>query len=105
MSNLLEFLLLWLELLFTLILKLILNQKNRNKINLIFSVVKTIFFFGIKNKKQNPSTFVNHSNENAIVSNKDKSKNIQKTKEKNELNLSEKNNAVANNAKEKANQQ
>lgn len=58
----------------------------------------------IKNKKQNPSTFVNHSHENAVVSNKDKSKKSQNSSEKNELNLNEKNNAVANNAKEKANQ-
>lgn len=58
----------------------------------------------IKNKKQKASTFVNHSNENAVVSNKDKRKNSQNFSEKTELNLNEKNNAVANNAQEKANQ-
>ena len=58
----------------------------------------------IKNKKQNASTFVNNSNENVVVSNKDKSKKSQNSSEKNKLNLNEKNNTVANNAQEKANQ-
>jgi hypothetical protein len=58
----------------------------------------------IKNKKQNPFFFVNNSNENAVVSNKNKSKNSQNSSEKNELNLNEKNNAIDNNALEKAHQ-
>lgn len=75
-------------------------QNSENK-----AVVSNTFVSNsIKNKKQNASTFVNHSNENAIVSNKDKGKNRQNSSEKKELILNEKNNAIANNAQEKANQ-
>lgn len=83
------------------------NLVNENKDQNIENkavVSNTSVSNSIKNKKQNPSTFVNHSNKNAVVSNKDKSKNIQNSSEKNELNLSKKNNAVANNALEKTNQ-
>lgn len=83
------------------------NLINKNKIQNIENkavVSNTSVSNSIKNKKQNASTFVNHSNENVVISNKDKKKNSQNSSEKNELNLNEKNNAIANNAKEKANQ-
>lgn len=83
------------------------NSINEDKIQNIENkavVSNTSVSKSIKNKKQNVSTFVNHSNENAVVSNKNKSKNSQNSSEKNELNLNEKNNAIANNAKEKTNQ-
>lgn len=75
-------------------------QNNENKAVVSNNSVSN----SIKNKKQNPSFFVNNSNENAVVSNKNKSKNSQNSSEKNELNLNEKNNAIDNNALEKANQ-
>lgn len=83
------------------------NLVNENKDQNIENkavVSNTSVLKSIKNKKQKTSTFVNHSNENAVVSNKDKSNNSQNSSEENELNLNEKNNAVANNAKGKANQ-